>query len=176
MDHLCGLAVGVAFAGRAYHHVHAHLLRNNYRLHRCTLVRCHVFKGFRTRARGLLSRRWVRGPHGFVRMADPLHTGPYTYYGWQAPPVRGGGCGGHLYAFGLPGNLRLKLRLRRTRTLLPHLPVQVYIKCGTLARCGARGTRLVRPTRWSPVPPEALHITTTVSRDGRFLNVDIRWV
>lgn len=176
MDRLCSLAVGVALAGRAYQHLHAIILHDTRRAAQCQLLPCNVFQGFRTRARALLSRQWDRGPHGFVRRADPLLPGPFRYFGWQAPPVRGGACGGLPYAHGLNGHLGLKLRLRRTKALLEHEPVQLYIKMGVPAACGALGTRLVPPKLWSPVPPDQLAITSFISSDERFLNVVVRWV
>jgi hypothetical protein len=176
MDRLCSLAVGVALEGRAYRWLHAHLLHDRRRIQPCQLVPCNVFHGFRTRARALLSQQWDRGPHGFVRRADPLRPGPFHFFGWQAPAVPGGACGGLPFAQGLSGHLGLKLRLRRTRALLETVEPRLYIKCGILAPCGALGTRLVPPKLWTEVPQEALRITRTVSRDGRFLNVEVRWV
>lgn len=108
--------------------------------------------------------------------AQPLDTGPYRFFGWQAPALRGGECGGLTYAHGLSGHLGLKLRLRRTKALLEHMPLQLYVKLGVTAACGALGTRLVPPKLWSPVPPEQLRIVTFISSDERFLNVHVRWV
>ncbi|MBK8227778.1 MAG: hypothetical protein IPK70_11470 [Flavobacteriales bacterium] len=176
MDRLCSLAVGVALEGRAYRWLHGTILNRHRHAHQCPLHPCDVYHGLRTKARMRLCQQWDRQPEGFVRRAQPLAPGPYRYFGWQAPPVPGGACGGLPYADGLSGHLGLKLRLRRTKALLEHLPVQLYIKVGVPAACGALGTRLVPPKLWSPVPPDHLAITSFISSDERFLNVVVRWV
>lgn len=177
MERLCSLAMGIPFRGPCYRHFIGIVLRGKRRAQCCLWRPCDVFRGFRTRARTLLSRQWVRGPQGFVRRADPLLPGPYRYFGWQAAAVPGGACGGLDYPRGLPGQLVLKVRLRRTRHILEELPFLFYIKVGVLAPTGAvGGLRLVPPRFWSPVPPEQISVTRTVSSDGRFLNVEVRWV
>ena len=87
MDRLYSLAMGIPFAGRSYTTLECILLHNHRRAHTGDLLPCDVYQGFRTRAREHFANLWDRGPHGFVRRADPLHPGPYIHYGWQAPPV-----------------------------------------------------------------------------------------
>ena len=176
MDRLYSLAMGIPFAGRSYTTLECILLHKHRRTYTGDLLPCDVYQGFRTRAREHFANLWDRGPHGFVRRADPLHPGPYIHYGWQAPPVRGGACGGLLFPDGLLGHLGLKVRLRRTRSFLEEVEPCFHYKLGVEAACGALGTRLVPPKLWSPVPPEHLQLTKFVSSDGRFLNVRVRWV
>ncbi len=68
------------------------------------------------------------------------------------------------------------MRLRRTRALQEDGDLSFYYKVGVERGCGVRGTRLVRPKLWMEVPKEALEIKRWVSGDGRWLNVEVRWV
>lgn len=176
MQRLVSLAVGIPFGGRAYHHLEGTLLHGQQRLQRCTLCPCNVFVGYRTRARRTLAAQWVRGPNGFVRRADPCSAGPYTYYGWQAPALKGGACGGLVYPKGLSEHLVVRIRLRRTKSLMEDQPLCLYYKVGVQAGCGVMGTRLVPPKLWCPLEPDALHTERWVSSDGRFWNVELHWV
>ena len=176
MDRLCSLAVGVALEGRAYRWLQGTLFDRHRRTQHCQLAPCDVLEGQRTREQRRRCRQWDRAPEGFVPRAQPLEPGPYQYFGWQAPAVAGGACGGLPYPDGLGGHLGLKLRLRRTKALLEHLPLRFYQKVGVPAACGALGTRLVPPKLWSAVPPEQLRIVTFISSDERFLNVHVRWL
>ncbi len=96
MERLCCLAMGVPIVGLAYKLVHGTLYQGTRKMESCSLHPCNVQEGYRTWARKRLARRWVRSRSGFVRMADPLHNKGLVFFGWQAPAVRGGACGGHL--------------------------------------------------------------------------------
>jgi hypothetical protein len=176
MQRLVSLAVGIPFGGRAYLHLDGTLLHGARRLDRCTLCPCNVFQGYRTRSRAALAKQWERGPNGFVRRADPCLPGPYIHYGWQAPAVKGGACGGLLFPLGLCDHFGLRLRLRHTRSLLLDQPLCLYYKVGLEAPCGIMGTRLVPPKLWCPLPPECLQSSMWLSSDKRFWNVELRWV
>ncbi len=176
MEHLVSVAMGIPFCGQAFPLVEGALLQGGRRLYTGRFTCCDVYQGYRSRARKSFCRQWERGPNGFVRRADPCHPGPFVFYGWQAPPVPGGACGGLHYPHGLADHLALKVRLRRIRSLLEHSPFCLHYKVGVLAPCGILGNRLVRPKLWLPLPAECLHIYRSLSRNERYWNVELRWV
>ena len=176
MEHLVSIAMGIPFCGQAFPLVEGPLLKAGRRLYTGPFTRCDVYQGYRNRARKIFSQRWKQGRDGFVRLADPCHPGPFVFYGWQAQPVPGGACGGFHYPRGLAGHCVLKVRLRRIRSLLEHIPFALYYKVGVPAACGALGSRLVRPKLWQPLPDECLHIHRSLSRNERHWNVEFRWV
>ncbi|MGB3524686.1 MAG: hypothetical protein WBB32_01840 [Flavobacteriales bacterium] len=176
MEHLVSIAMGIPFCGQAFPLVEGALLQGGRRLYTGKLTRCDVYQGYRNRARKTRCRQWDQGPNGFIRRADPCLPGPFVFYGWQAPPVPGGACGGLHYPHGLADHFALKVRLRRIRSLLEHAPFCLHYKVGVLAPCGYLGSRLVRPKIWLPLPAECLQMYRTLSRNERFWNVELRWV
>ena len=176
MEHLVSVAMGLAFSGPAFPEVEGILLQGKRRVEVAKLRACDVYQGYRNRARNSFSRQWERGSDGFVRRADPCLPGPFVFYGWQAPAVPGGACGGIFYPHGLAGHFALKVRLRRTRSLLEHVIPCFHYKVGVTAPCGALGERLVRPKLWLPLPAEHYEVVRTLSRNERHWNLELRWL
>jgi hypothetical protein len=177
MERLSGFAVGIPFAGRAYAAVKCFFYDGARVLQEAELMPCDVFDGYRTRGRATLAKRYVPGPVGFVRCAEPVpDPGPYVFFGWEARGCRSGGCGGFDFHHGLGDAFSVRLMLRRTRVLLEEQEPRFYYKVGRLAARGAvEGLRLVRQRLWSEVPTETLQLERYVSRDQRFLYLRARW-
>ncbi len=147
-------------------------------LHQPLLVPCDVLCGQRNHKLQRMRNTYERGASGFEPLAPrlPDHAG-YTFYGWRAPPVPGGGCGGLDFPQGFADHFGFRLQLRRTRALCADVPLCFYYRCGLLAQRGImEGMRLVAPLLWQPMPDACIELLCSISRDERFVVVKGKWV